>query len=75
MQRVSNIHEIVARIGLLGMPSQAHHELPQGKDQRLVQIQHLVLVKLGWSHPLGRLPFFPLKLTRQILQAKRRSTV
>ena len=67
MQRVSDIHGIVARIGLLGMPSQAHHELPQRKNQRLVQAQHRVVFKRGGRNPLERLPFFPGRITCPLL--------
>ena len=64
MQRVYDLHKIVARIGLLGMPSQAHHELPQRKHQRLVQRQHRVVLKLGEINPLDRLSLPPIWITR-----------
>ena len=70
MQRVSDIHWIVARIGLMDMPSQAHHELPQRKHQRLVQRQHRVVLKLGGINPLDRLPLLPIWITRPHLAGK-----
>ena len=67
MQRVYDIHKIVARIGLPGMPSQAHHELPQRKHQRFVQRQHRVVLKRGGRNPLERLPLFPGRITCPLL--------
>ena len=67
MQRVYDIHKIVARIGLLGMPSQAHHELPQRKHQRFVQRQHRVVLKRGGRNPHERLPLFPGRNTCPLL--------
>ena len=67
MQRVCDIHETVARIGLMDMPSQAHHELPQRKDQRRVQAQHRVVLKLGGRNPLERLLLFPGRITCPLL--------
>ena len=67
MQRVCGIHEIVARIGLMDMPSQAHHELPQRKHQRFVQRQHRVVLKRGGRNPLERLPLFPSRITCPLL--------
>ena len=67
MQRIYDIHKIVARIGLLGMPSQAHHELPQRKHQRFVQRQHRVVLKRGGRNPHERLPLFPGRITCPLL--------
>ena len=67
MHRVYDIHKLVARIGLLGMPSQAHHELPQRKHQRFVQRQHRVVLERGGRNPLERLPSFPSRITCPLL--------
>ena len=67
MQRVCGIHEIVERIGLVDMPSQAHHELPQRKHQRCVQRQHRVVLKRGGRNPLERLPPFPGRIACPLL--------
>ena len=64
------MHEIVARVGLPGMPSQAHHELPQRKHQRFVQRQHRVVLKLGGRNPLERLSLLPIWITRPHLAGK-----
>ena len=67
MQRGCGIHEIVTRIGLMGMPPHAHHELPQRKNQRLVQRQHRVVLKRGGRNPHERLPLFPGRITCPLL--------
>ena len=67
MRMVCGIHEIVARIGLVEMPSQAHHELPQMQHQRFVERQHRVVLKRGGRNPLERLPLFPGRITCPLL--------
>ena len=64
MQSVYDIHKIVARIGLLDMLSQAHHEVSQRKHQRLVQRQHRMVLKHGGINPLDRLSLLPIWITR-----------